>query len=112
MLFSDGWILVMFSLSIMWPLAMYTYKTVNKLRLYMMNKIINLEPCGDTTGLYGLSRLPKSRMASCSEKVGDAENEYIIMLAGGKKNAKGQGVWNYDEASAISSLSGHHAGWR
>lgn len=107
-----GWILVMFSLSIMWPLAMYTYKTVNKLRLYMMNKIINLEPCGDTTGLYGLSRLPKSRMASCSEKVGDAENEYIIMLAGGKKNAKGQGVWNYDEASAISSLSGHHAGWR
>ena len=81
--FTDGWAIVIISLSVMWPFAMYTYKTVNRLRLYMMNKIINLEPCGDSTGLYGLNRLPKG-----------TDNEYII--------SGGQGIWNYDEGSAIS----------
>ena len=99
--FTDGWAIVIISLSVMWPFAMYTYKTVNRLRLYMMNKIINLEPCGDSTGLYGLNRLPKG--TTCSERGGD--NEYII-------SAGGQGIWNYDEGSAISSLSGYNAGWR
>lgn len=90
---------------------MYTYKTVNRLRLYMMNKIINLEPCGDSTGLYGLNRLPKGKISTCNEKGSDTENEYIIMLGGGtKKNGGRQGIWNYEEASAISSLSGGR--WR
>jgi hypothetical protein len=87
---------------------MYTYKTVHKLRLFMMNKIINLEACGDTTNLYeGLNKLPQSKLGACSEKGGKSSsgaNEYVLML-GGEKN-KRQGVWSTDEGSAISSLSG------
>ena len=109
-----GWVIIIVSLSIMWPLAMYTYKTVYRLRIYMMNKIINLEPCGDTNGLYGLNKLPGRRISSCNDKGNETEDEYIIMLGGGKKNGRNQGVWNGDEASAISSLSGqnHGYGWR
>ena len=107
-LITDGWVIVMFSLTVMWPVAMYTYKTVHKLRLFMMNKIINLEPCGDTSNLYeGLNKLPQSRMGACGEKGGNSNsgaNEYMLMI-GGKKRER-QGVWNYDEGSAISSLSG------
>ncbi len=99
----DGWALVIVSLSIMWPLAMLCYKTVNKLRLFMMNKIINLEPCGDKTNLYGLSKLPRTKGMSCSDKGSEHGNEYIIMLDNGKR---GRGVWHYDESSAMSSLSG------
>ena len=88
---------------------MYTYKTVNRLRHYMTNKIINLEPCGDASNLYGLNKLPRGKITSCSDTMGsysDAGNEFIIML-GGKKNGRGsKGIWNYDEGSAISSLSG------
>eukprot|EP00554_Chaetoceros_debilis_P006243 CAMPEP_0194080798 /NCGR_PEP_ID=MMETSP0149-20130528/6731_1 /TAXON_ID=122233 /ORGANISM="Chaetoceros debilis, Strain MM31A-1" /LENGTH=651 /DNA_ID=CAMNT_0038762591 /DNA_START=103 /DNA_END=2058 /DNA_ORIENTATION=- len=101
-----GWVLVVISLSIMWPLAMLCYKTVNKLRLFMMNKIINLEPCGDKTNLYGLSKIPMTTRGmgmSCSDKGSDSGNEYIIMLDNGKK---GRGGWHYDEGSAMSSLSG------
>jgi hypothetical protein len=75
----------------------------------MLNKIINLEPCGDTTNLYeGLRKLPRGKMGPCSEKGSDhGGNEYVLMLSG-KKNGQGRrgGVWNYDETSAISSLSG------
>lgn len=105
--FAVGWGLVIISLSIMWPLAMYTYKTVNKLRLYMMNKIINLEPCVDKSSLYGLSRLPRGKMNACSDKGIDNGNEFMIMIDGGRKSVRGsRGMWNSDEVSAISSLSG------
>ena len=92
----------------MWPIAMYTYKIVNKLRLFMLNKIINLEPCGDTNNLYdGLRKLPRgSRIGACSEKGSDNGNEYVLMLSGKKNGQTRRGVWNYDETSAISSLSG------
>jgi len=90
----------------MWPVAMYTYKTANKLRLFMMNKIINLEPCGDTSTLYeGLGKLQQTKMGPCSDKSENGgSNEYVLML--GKKSGSRRGVWNYDEASMISSLSG------
>eukprot|EP00557_Chaetoceros_sp_GSL56_P011825 CAMPEP_0176486564 /NCGR_PEP_ID=MMETSP0200_2-20121128/5635_1 /TAXON_ID=947934 /ORGANISM="Chaetoceros sp., Strain GSL56" /LENGTH=682 /DNA_ID=CAMNT_0017883273 /DNA_START=250 /DNA_END=2295 /DNA_ORIENTATION=+ len=90
-----GWVVVTISLTVMWPIAMYTYKTVHKIRIYMMNKIINLEPCGDTTNLYeGLRKLPRGKMGPCSEKGSDHGNEYVLMLSG-KKNAQGRrgGVW-------------------
>jgi len=109
-----GWMLVIFSLSIMWPTAMLTYKLVNKLRLFMMNKIISFEPCGDNTNLYGLSRLPRAKLATCSDNSGkgSGENgggEYVIMLDSTDAGVGSQGIWSQqDEDSALSSLSGGH----
>lgn len=107
-----GFWIIIISLSFMWPLALYTYKTVNKFRIFMANKIINLEPCGDSSNLYEeLSKLPRSKIGSRSDKGssgGSGGNEYVLML-GGKNSRHGanrRGVWNYDEASIISSLSG------
>lgn len=73
----------------------------------MMNKIINLEPCGDTSTLYeGLGKLQQTKMGACSDKSENGgNNEYVLML-GTKKTGSRRGVWNYDEGSMISSLSG------
>jgi len=71
----------------------------------MMNKIINLEPCGDTSIYEGLNKLHQSKMGACSDKSDNGGgNEYVLML--GKKSESRRGVWNYDEGSMISSLSG------
>mmetsp|Transcript_21117 Transcript_21117/g.29592 ORF Transcript_21117/g.29592 Transcript_21117/m.29592 type:complete len:112 (+) Transcript_21117:127-462(+) len=105
----------------MWPAAMFTYKTIHKLRIFMMNKIISFEPCGsaDASGLYDLGALPpvgmncntggklnsitKSARASALLQ----ENRYFIMMDNdGGKNGTKKGVFCEDEDSAISSLSG------
>ena len=102
----------------MWPTAMLTYKTVNRLRLFTMNKIISFEPCVEKTALYGLSKLPK---AGCNGNghlggrgSGDAssgEMNYVIMLDGDKNKEKG--IWHQqDERSAVSSLSGEKSSRR
>jgi len=46
-----GWLILIFSTCFMWPTAMLTYKTVNRVRIFAMNKIISFEPCGEKTGL-------------------------------------------------------------
>mmetsp|Transcript_10223 Transcript_10223/g.12911 ORF Transcript_10223/g.12911 Transcript_10223/m.12911 type:complete len:333 (-) Transcript_10223:114-1112(-) len=104
-----GWILVIISLSLMWPIAMLTYKSVNKLRLFMLNKIISFEACGDKTNLYGLNKLPRAKLASCSDNSGKGSDgsgaEYVIMLDT-NDNERRKGIWSQDEGSALSSLSG------
>jgi hypothetical protein len=106
---SVGWILVIVSLSVMWPVAMLAYKSVNKLRLFMLNKIISFEPCGDKTNLYGLNKLPRAQLASCSnnsDKGSDGSGaEYVIMLDTNDTDGR-KGIWSQDEGSALSSLSG------
>lgn len=106
-----GWMVVIISLSLMWPVAMLTYKSAHKIRIFMLNKIISFEPCGDGTNLYGLNRLPRAKLASCSDnnsaRGSDGSGaEYVIMLD--PSDAKRKGVWNHDECSAVSSLSGGH----
>ena len=97
------------TLSLMWPIAMLTYKSVNKLRLFMLNKIISFEPCGDKTGLYGLSKLPRAKLTSCSVNSGKLSDgsgaEYVIMLDTNDTDGN-RGIWSQDESSAVSSLSG------
>lgn len=85
------------SLTVMWPLAMLLYKTVNRLRMYMMNKIISFEPCMDKANLYGLTTNTRSSLGG--------ENDFVIMLDhrdGGKR-----GMFNFEDASAISSIGGY-----
>ena len=88
---------------------MLTYKSVHKLRLFMLNKIISFEPCGDKTNLYGLSKLPRAKLASCSDNSGKGSDgsgaEYVIMLDTNDTEGK-KGIWSQDESSAVSSLSG------
>lgn len=109
---SYGWIMVIVSLSLMWPAAMLTYKSVHKLRLFMLNKIISFEPCGDKTNLYGLSKLPRAKLATCSDssaKGSDGSDaEYVIMLDTNESEVR-KGIWSpsQDESSAVSSLSSH-----
>lgn len=92
-----GWTFVIVSLTVMWPLAMLLYKTVNRLRMYMMNKIISFEPCMDKANLYGLTTNTRSSLGG--------ENDFVIMLDhrdGGKR-----GMFNFEDASAISSIGGY-----
>ncbi len=88
---------------------MLTYKSVNKLRLFALNKIISFEPCGDKTGLYGLSKLPRAKLTTCSDNSGKGSEgsgaEYVIMLDTNDTDGK-RGIWSQDESSAVSSLSG------
>ena len=92
----------------MWPTAMLTYKTVHRLRIFAMNKIISFEPCGEKTGLYGLSRLPNAKLACSSNSANNSRTEgssYVIMLDS-ENGGIDKGVFTNDESSAISSLSG------
>ena len=106
--------MVVLSLSIMWPTAVLTYKFVRKLRLFMLNKIISFEPCGgEKTSLYGLSRLPRSKMASRNDnnsaKGSDCTGaEYVIMLDSTRDKGDRKGIWSEDDISAVSSLSSAH----
>ena len=73
-----------------------------------LNKIISFEPCGDKTGLYGLSKLPRAKLTTCSDsgKGSDGSGaEYVIMLDTNDTDGK-RGIWSQDESSAVSSLSG------
>ncbi len=97
----------------MWPTAMLTYKSVHRLRMFMMNKIISFEPCGEKTNLYGLSRLPRAKLSSCGDNNSGKGSEgsgaeYVIMLD--TKDTDGRkGIWSsQDENSAVSSLSSMH----
>jgi len=104
-----GWLILIFSTCFMWPTAMLTYKTVNRVRIFTMNKIISFEPCGEKTGLYGLNKLPNAKLTSCSG--GSANNSgtegatnYVIMLD--ENGREKSGVFpNDEEGSAVSSLS-------
>jgi hypothetical protein len=88
---------VIVSLTVMWPLAMLLYKTVNRLRMYMMNKIISFEPCIDKASLYGLTANNRSVVVG--------ENDFVIMLDRGDGGKKG--MFNFEDASAISSIGGY-----
>ena len=89
---------------------MLTYKTVNRIRLFTMNKIISFEPCVEKTALYGLSKLPKAGCNGNSRIGGqgsgsNGEMNYVIMLDNDQNKQKG--IWpQQDEGSAVSSLSG------
>lgn len=76
---------------------MLLYKTVNRLRMYMMNKIISFEPCMDKANLNGLST--KKRLS-----VG---NDFVLLLDSvDHGNGIRRGVFSFEEASAISSIGG------
>jgi hypothetical protein len=92
-----GWTFVIVSLTVMWPLAMLLYKTVNRLRMYMMNKIISFEPCIDKANLYGLTTNTRSSVGG--------ENDFVIMLDRGDGGKRG--MFNFEDASAISSIGGY-----
>lgn len=103
-----GWLILIFSMSLMWPTAMLTYKTVNRLRIFAMNKIISFEPCGEKTGLYGLNKLPNAKLA-CGSNSGNnsgtgGNSNYVIMLDS-ENGGTDKGVFSNDESSAVSSLS-------
>jgi len=95
------------SLTFMWPLAMFAYKTGFRLRMVMMNKILSFERCTPTDGSKikvdcGSSDLSQlHRLASSVAK----DNDYFIMLDQ-YKNGQRKGVYINEENSAISSLSG------
>lgn len=90
-----GWTFVIVSLTMMWPLAMLLYKTVNRIRMYMMNKIISFEPCMDKANLHSLST---NRRLS-------AENDFVVLLdSGDHGHGFRRGVFTFEEASAISSI--------
>lgn len=111
-----GWILVVFSLSIMWPAAMLTYKTVNRLRLFMMNKIISFEPCGEKSALYRLRNLPRAKLTSCSGNSGNnsgrrdsesgGEGDYVIMVDTSNDYRESHRAPSFHDDSSVSSLSG------
>lgn len=105
-----GWLILTFSIAVMWPTAMLTFTTFHRLRIFAMNKIISFEPCGEKTGLYGLNKFPHGHLASC--RSGSANNSgtegatnYVIMLDSDNNNRDQKGIFSNDESSAVSSLS-------
>ena len=40
-----GWIILILSLTFMWPIATYTYGVIHRIRQFMMQRIISFEPC-------------------------------------------------------------------
>ena len=40
-----GWIMLILSLTFMWPIATYTYGVIHRIRQFMMQRIISFEPC-------------------------------------------------------------------
>lgn len=112
-----GWILVVFSLSLMWPAAMLTYKTVNRFRLFMTNKIISFEPCGEKSALYRLRNLPRAKL-TCSggsgnnsgrrdESESGSGNDYVIMVDTASVDCQEpHKAQSFHDDSSVSSLSG------
>jgi len=88
-------------------LILLTFTTFRWLRIFAMNKIISLEPCGGKNSLYRFNQFSSGQLTSCrsGNTSSNERGTYYVTMLDSENRSDQTGIFSNDESFAVSFLS-------